>query len=191
MIRIGLTGGIGSGKSVVAALLEVQGVPVYVADTESKRLTNTSPAIRSQLIALLGESIYTETGIDRRRMADCIFNDPECLKQVNAIIHPEVNRHFLAWVTRQTTPLCALETAILFESGFHHVVDYSVMVYAPFGLRVKRAMSRDGLSREEVVRRINNQLPDELKKTYTDYIIYNDERHALLPQLNTLLAGLL
>jgi dephospho-CoA kinase len=190
MIKIGLTGGIGSGKSVVSALLEMQGVPVYVADTESKRLTNSSLRIRSRLVALLGEAVYTGGEIDRKRLADSIFNNPERLKQVNAIIHPEVSRHFLAWVAVQTAAICAIETAILFESGFNQAVDFPVMVYAPLELRIERAMARDGATRDEIIRRINNQLPDELKKNHTPYIIYNDGRHALIPQVSALLAAL-
>ncbi|MDR1937473.1 MAG: dephospho-CoA kinase [Tannerellaceae bacterium] len=188
MIKIGLTGGIGSGKSTVSSLLEVLGVPVYVADTEGKRLTNTSPLIRERLVALLGGDIYCGEEIDRKRLASCIFNDPERLKQVNAIIHPEVNRDFLAWAARQTTPACAIETAILFESGFNRDVDVSVMVYAPLELRIERVVLRDGVSREEVIRRINNQLSDEVKKAYSDCVIYNDGRQALLPQVASLVA---
>lgn len=190
MIKIGLTGGIGSGKSVVSALLEMRGIPVYAADAESKRLTASSPGVRSRLIALLGESVYAGGGLDRKRLADSIFHDPALLQQVNAIIHPEVHRHFLAWAAGQTLAACAIESAILFESGFNRSVDFSVMVYAPLELRIERAMFRDGVSRDDVVRRINNQLPDELKKTYTRYIIYNDERHALIPQVSAFLAGL-
>jgi dephospho-CoA kinase len=190
MIRIGLTGGIGSGKSMVSSLLEVLDIPVYIADTESKRLMQTSPQIREQLIALFGETIYSGEGVDKKRLASCIFHDPELLKQVNAIIHPEVGRHFLAWVARQTAPVCAIETAILFESGFSRHVDVSVMVYAPQEVRIERVMARDGISREEVAGRMNSQLSDEIKKTYSDYVIYNDGRQALLPQLVAILADL-
>lgn len=190
MIKIGLTGGIGSGKSVVAALFEMQGVPVYAADAESKRLTDSSAAIRKRLTALLGDSVYAGGRLDRKRMAGYIFHDPELLRQVDAIIHPEVLRHFLAWAGRQPTAACAIETAILFESGFGREVDISVMVYAPLELRIARAMARGGLSRDEVLSRIGNQLSDELKKTYADYIIYNDGRHALIPQVGAFLAGL-
>ena len=98
MIKIGITGGIGSGKSMVAALLEVWGIPVYIADTESKHLTATSPVIREKLITLFGKELYTADGLDKRRLASHIFGNPERLGQVNAIIHPEVNRHFFAWV---------------------------------------------------------------------------------------------
>ena len=166
MIKIGITGGIGSGKSVVASLLALSGVPVYIADEESKWLTNNSPVIRD------------------------IFNNPEQLQQVNQIIHPEVNRHFSAWVERQTSPLCAIESAILFESGFYKVVDISLMVYAPRELRIERALGRDSASREEIERRINSQISDEEKKDRSDYVIYNDNRQALIPQVGKLLCWL-
>ena len=131
MIKIGITGGIGSGKSVVAALLELSGIPVYIADTESKLLTATSPVIREKLVALFGEELYTADSLNKRQLASHIFGNPERLGQVNAIIHPEVNRHFLAWVERLNTPVCAIESAILFESGFNRIVDTTLMVYAP------------------------------------------------------------
>lgn len=191
MIKIGITGGIGSGKSVVATLLALYGVPVYIADEESKRLTNTSPAIREGLIALLGREIYTDQGLDKKSLASHIFSDPELLKQVNSVIHPEVDRHFSAWAGRQTTPLCAIESAILYESGFYKVVDVSLMVYAPKELRIERALSRDTVSREEIERRINNQMPDEEKKERSDYVIYNDGKRALIPQVQGLIRHLL
>jgi dephospho-CoA kinase len=190
MIKIGLTGGIGSGKSVVSSLLEALDVPVYIADTESKRLTQTSLSIREQLVSLFGETIYCGEEINRKRLASLIFNDAECLRKVNAIIHPEVNRHFLAWAARQTVPVCAIETAILFESGFNRCVDVCVMVHAPLELRIERVMSRDGISREEVLSRITSQLSDEEKKMYSDYVIYNDGKQALLPQVSAIIAAL-
>lgn len=190
MIKIGITGGIGSGKSVVAALLELSGVPVYIADTESKLLTATSPVIREKLIALFGDELYTAGGLDKKRLASHIFGNPERLAQVNAIIHPEVNRHFLAWAERQSAPACAIESAILFESGFDRVVDTALMVYAPMEVRIRRALERDAVPREEIVRRIESQLPDEVKKEKSDYVIFNDGEQALLPQVTAFLAGL-
>ena len=175
MIKIGITGGIGSGKSVVASLLALSGIPVYIADEESKWLTNNSPVIREKLTALFGPEIYTNEGLNKKLLASHIFNNPEQLQQVNQIIHPEVNRHFSAWVERQTSPLCAIESAILFESGFYKVVDISLMVYAP---------------REEIERRINSQMSDEEKKDRSDYVIYNDNRQALIPQVGKLLCWL-
>ena len=190
MIKIGITGGIGSGKSVVAALLELSGIPVYIADTESKLLTATSPVIREKLVALFGEELYTADSLNKRQLASHIFGNPERLGQVNAIIHPEVNRHFLAWTERQNTPVCAIESAILFESGFYKVVDISLMVYAPRELRIERALGRDSASREEIERRINSQISDEEKKDRSDYVIYNDNRQALIPQVGKLLCWL-
>jgi dephospho-CoA kinase len=190
MFKIGLTGGIGSGKSVAASLLQVMGVPVFIADEESKRLTDTSPVIREQLAALLGEDIYSGGKLDRKRLASRIFTHPQCLQQVNAVIHPAVNRRFLQWAAEQTTPLCAIETAILFESGFHRAVNFSVMVYAPQELRIARSVARGGMTREEALRRISSQMPDEEKKALSDYVIDNGGRRALIPQLAAILAAI-
>lgn len=190
MIKIGITGGIGSGKSVVASLFNLYGIPVYVADTESKKLTATSPIIKKQLIELFGEDLYTEQGLNKKLLASHIFGNPECLKQVNAIIHPEVNRHFTEWAKSQSSELCAIESAILFESGFNKMVDKSIMVYAPQNLRIERALQRDNTSREDIVNRINSQLPDETKKEWSDYVIHNDNRRALLPQIEKFLSSL-
>ncbi|MDR2918586.1 MAG: dephospho-CoA kinase [Tannerella sp.] len=190
MIRIGLTGGIGSGKSVVASLLQTYGIPIYIADQESKKLLQTSPAIREQLITLLGNSIYEENRLNRQRMASLIFNDAKLLKKVNNIIHPQVASHFNTWAKRQNTEFTVLESAILFESGFTQYVDISLMVYAPMELRIKRTVIRDNTTETEVLQRIKNQLPDEEKKEYADYIINNDDNQALIPQTQKILASL-
>ncbi|WP_456087362.1 dephospho-CoA kinase [Parabacteroides sp.] len=190
MIKVGITGGIGSGKSVVAALLELSGIPVYIADTESKLLTTTSPVIREKLMALFGEELYTADGLDKKRLASHIFGNPKRLEQVNAIIHPEVNRHFLAWADKQDAPACAIESAILFESGFNRIVDTTLMVYAPMEVRIARALERDAVPREEIMRRIESQLPDEVKKEKSDYVIFNGVEQALLPQITAFLAWL-
>jgi dephospho-CoA kinase len=181
MITIGLTGGIGSGKSVVASLLEVYDMSVYSADEESKRLlvipnpnrvqnpvrvenAHHHSLIREQLTALLGDSIYNSDGLNRRLMASLIFNDAELLKQVNAIIHPEVSRHFQSWLEQQTTKYAVLESAILYESNFNLHVDFCLMVYAPSELRIKRVMKRDGVTKAEVLQRMQHQLSDEEKR---------------------------
>ena len=172
MNKIGITGGIGSGKSVVATILKLFGIPVYIADIESKRLTDTSPFIRANLIQLFGEDLYTEKGLDRKLLASHIFSHPDKLKQVNAIIHPVINKHYLDWVAKQSTPYCAIESAILFE------------------MRIQRATLRDKQPREEIIRRINNQLSDEIKKERSDYVIFNDGKRALLPQITNFLSRL-
>lgn len=183
MIKIGITGGIGSGKSVVASLFRLSGIPVYIADKESKRLTETSPVIRKKLTDLFGADLYTENGLNKKLLASYIFSNPAMLKQVNGIIHPEVNRDFTAWTEAQDTPFCAIESAILFESGFDRAVDISLMVYAPMELRMARALKRDAVSRSELINRIKTQMPDEIKKEHSDYVIYNDDRQALIPQI--------
>ena len=191
MIKIGITGGIGSGKSVVASLFRLLGIPVYIADEESKQLTNQSPVIRQQLTAHFGEAIYTAEGLNRSLLANLIFQDPKQLRIVNGIIHPEVKRRFEAWATRQTTPLCAIESAILFESGFDQVVGTHLMVYAPKALRIERAIARDSASREAIQRRIENQMADEEKRLLADHVIYNDDQQPLIPQVTKLIDQLL
>ena len=207
MITIGLTGGIGSGKSVVASLLEVYGIPVYVADEESKRLLDApnpnrvsnpvrvedqpvpnpirveTSLLHERLTALLGDAIYGPDGLNRRLMASLIFNDARLLEQVNAIIHPEVALHFQSWAERQSTKYVVLESAILFESNFNHWVDSCVMVYAPRELRIHRVMERDRVTEAEVWLRMQHQIPDEEKMEHADYVIYNDEQQALIPQV--------
>lgn len=190
MIRIGITGGIGSGKSVVATLLRVFGVPVYVADEESQKLTDTSPVIREKLIALFGGDIYVGKELNRTLLAGYVFTDARLRKEVNGIIHPEVHRHFLAWTRERRGAVCAIESAILFESGFDKVVDKTMMVYAPREIRIERAMGRDKATREDVVRRIKSQMSDEEKRDLSDYVILNDGRHALLPQVGKILSSL-
>ena len=191
MIKIGITGGIGSGKSVVATLLRLYGIPVYIADEESKRLTNSSPVIRRALVDLVGEAVYDADGkLDKLRLANFIFGQPEHLARVNAIIHPEVNRDFLDWSERQEKAFCAIESAILFESGFDRIVDLKLMVLAPLEIRLERAIARDHASREALERRIKSQMADEEKASRSDYVIHNDDRQALIPQVENFIGWL-
>ncbi|MDD6951249.1 MAG: dephospho-CoA kinase [Parabacteroides sp.] len=188
MIKIGITGGIGSGKSVVAQLLSVHRIPVYIADDESKKLTNTSPVIRERLIHLFGPDIYTPEGLNKPALAKAIFGNKDLLLQVNQIIHPEVNKHFLTWSEHQQQHGCAIESAILFESGFNKIVDVSLMVYAPLEIRIQRALQRDHSTEEALRKRIESQVSDEDKKLWADYIITNDGKQPLLPQVEKFLS---
>ena len=183
MIKIGITGGIGSGKSTVARLFTQLGVPVYIADDESKRLTATSPLIRQQLTSRFGNNLYTAEGLNKKRLAELIFGNAEHLHAVNAIIHPVVKQDFLAWTKRQRTPLCAIESAILFEAGFEYTVDCTLMVYTPLELRIARIGQRDGSQPQEIARRIQSQMDDEEKRTRADHMILNDGQQALIPQV--------
>lgn len=190
MIKLGITGGIGSGKSVVAELLTCMGVSVYIADTASKELVNTSPVIRKGLVDLFGSDIFTTSGLDKKKLASFIFNDQNCLLKVNGIIHPEVYRHFNEWVKQQKTAVCAIESAILFESGFDSIVDKTVTVFAPEGIRIARASARDRMPAEAIRQRIKNQIADETKKDRSDFVIYNDDQTAIIPQVHALLETL-
>lgn len=185
MTTIGITGGMGSGKSIVAALLTVYGIPVYDADSESKRLLLTSPTIRRGLTDLLGADIYSPDGttLRRARMASLIFADTNLLARVNAIIHPEVGRDFDAWRARLTTSVCAMESAILFESGFDRRANLRLMVYAPEAIRLQRVMARDNATEAAARQRMQRQWPDERKIALSDAVITNDGRAALIPQV--------
>jgi dephospho-CoA kinase len=190
MIKIGITGGLGSGKSVVLSLLEMAGIPVYVADEKSKILTDNSPEIRKKLIRLYGNDIYTDEKLDRKKLASLIFSDESLLKKVNDIIHPVVKKDFKEWLTKQDFGYCALESAILYESGFDNDVDVVIMVYAPVELRLSRAMKRDSATEAEIMRRMNRQMPDAFKREKADFVIINDGVQALIPQVEEIVKAL-
>lgn len=171
---VGLTGGIGSGKTTVASMFSKLGVPVYIADIEAKRLTNTSKVIRKKIIALLGEEAYIPSGINKKYVADKIFNDVELLEKVNQIIHPKVARHFNKWVGKQEGVYCIKEAAILFENGSYKLCDYTILITSHKKDRIQRVKKRDHISREEIENRIKNQWSDLKKSLLADTVIEND-----------------
>jgi dephospho-CoA kinase len=162
----------------------MNGIPVYAADAESKRLSDVSPVIRRKLAALFGDDIYAGDRLDRKRLASLIFSDEEARNAVSRIIHPVVSRDFRAWMKRQEGPVCAIESAILFESGFDKTVDLILLVHAPVELRLTRAMKRDSATEADIMKRMNRQMPDELKRKQADFIIVNDGTQALMPQID-------
>ncbi|MDU1905264.1 MAG: dephospho-CoA kinase [Dysgonomonas sp.] len=183
MIVLGITGGIGSGKSTVTHILKILGIPVYIADNESKRLTESSPIIRSKLIEAFGEELYDGKILNKKLFASIIFNDKEKLATANHIIHPEVYKDFAKWKEDHShLSIIATEAAILFESGMNRHVDKTIMVYTPLDIRIERVMNRDNISKEAVIARINNQMPDEEKRELSDHTIYNDETQSLIQQ---------
>jgi len=190
MIKIGITGGIGSGKSVVSNLLALEGIPVYRADDESKRLTDSSPVIRKELIALFDDSIFINGRLDRQRLASQIFDNETLLKKVNGIIHPKVKKDFQQWVAKQTSACCALESAILFEANFEQEVDVVLMVYAPVELRLMRVQKRDGVPEAEIIKRMSRQMPDDLKCEKAHFVIINDDIQQVIPQVENFLKTL-
>ena len=189
MIKVGITGGMGSGKSVVSDLFRLMGDPVYNADAESKRIVNVDPEVRAGLISLFGSAIYAADGqLDKPRMAGLIFTDKENLLQVNSIIHPAVSRDFFAWSDQQATSIVAIESAILFDSGFNRLVDIAINVSAPKEQCFQRVILRDGLSRQQVLDRVNNQMTDRQRNTLADFTIMNDGIHPIIPQVVHLLS---
>ena len=170
---VGLTGGIGSGKTTVLSMFLDLGVPVYIADIEAKKLTNTSKVIRKKIIALLGENSYLKTEINKKYVADMIFNDDELLKKVNKIIHSKVAHHFKKWVDKQNGVYCIKETAILFESASYKLCDYTILITSPKEERLKRVKNRDQLTRKEIENRMNHQWSDIEKSQLADVVIEN------------------
>ncbi|MBQ8502640.1 MAG: dephospho-CoA kinase [Bacteroides sp.] len=183
-IKIGITGGIGSGKSVVARLLTVMGIPVYISDTETKQLMQTDAVIRRSLINLLGKEAYKDGQLNKPLLASYLFGSPRQAARMNAIIHPRVKEDFRNWVgMRGEKWAVGIESAILIEAGFASEVDVVMMVYAPREVRIERAMSRDCASRLQIERRIDSQMDDEEKRRKADVVIVNDGETPLIPQL--------
>lgn len=180
---IGLTGGIGSGKTTVAEMFHHMGVPVYIADVEAKRLTNTSKVIKKKLIALLGAAAYTHGGLDRAYVASIVFSDPKILQQVNNIIHPKVAAHFKRWMKRQQGVYCIKEAAILFENEGYKQCDLTILVVAPRETRIQRIMQRDDTTIEQIEQRMANQWPDEKKVLLADFVIENTDLKATQAQV--------
>lgn len=189
-IKIGITGGIGSGKSIVSRLLTLTGIPVYQTDTEAKRLMLSDTGIREGLTALAGNEVYNEKGLNKAFLASYIFGHPEHLKQVNAIVHPRVRDDFRLWAGKARQKIVAMESAILLEAGFTNEVDKIVMVYAPSEVRIARAIRRDSATRKEVERRIQSQMNDEKKRGAADFVIVNDGETPLIPQVLSLISSL-
>lgn len=191
MIKIGITGGIGSGKTTVSKVFELFDIPVYIADIESKKIVESSPIIREKLIKLFGEHLYSENTLNKALLASYIFSNEEHLRQVNAIIHPEVAKDYNNWLAKhQDKQAIVHEAAILFESGFDKLVDKVITVYTPIELRIARTIKRDQTSAEEVKKRIKSQMPDEEKCELSDFIIVNDNSQSVIKQVANIISEL-
>lgn len=183
MLKIGLTGGIGSGKSTVAKIFETLGIPVYYADAEAKRLMNSSETLKKVIRQNFGEATYENDQLNRKYLAGIVFNNPEKLELLNALIHPVTINDAEQWMQQQSAPYSIKEAALLFESGAAENLDFIVGVYAPQALRIKRVMKRDGLTTDEIMKRINRQVNEEMKMKLCDFVIINDEQELLIPQV--------
>ncbi len=184
MLKLGITGGIGSGKTTVCRLFELLGISVYYADEESKKLLDEDKEVKDKVVSVFGNSILNDAKfIDRKKLAVIVFNNKEELEKLNAILHPAVGQHFENWLKNQNSPYILKEAAILFESGAYKQVDKVLTVVAPLELKIQRTMKRDGLSKVEVERRIQLQLSDEEKVKRSDFAITNNEQELLIPQV--------
>jgi dephospho-CoA kinase len=184
MLKVGVTGGIGSGKTLICSVISAMGYPVFNADLEARQIIDNDPNVVLSVKKLFGDSIYTEGILDRKKVAEIVFSNPILLEELNAIVHPAVGAFFDAWVLQfKSRSLVIKEAAILFESGAYKSVDKTIVVTAPLEIRVKRVMDRDKVSRDVVINRLNNQFPQEELVKRADFVIENDEVQLLLPQI--------
>lgn len=183
-MKVGITGGIGSGKSTVCKLFAMLGIPVFEADKVAKELMNTSPVISEQLINLFGTAVYLpDHTINRKYLAGIVFNNPSLLAQLNSVVHPVVRKAFFDWCDKQDSPYIIHEAAILFESGFYKMMDKTIAVITNEDERISRVMKRDGVTLEMVNERIKNQWNDQQRKELADFIIGNNEDELIIPQV--------
>ncbi|HEY0041909.1 MAG TPA: dephospho-CoA kinase [Flavisolibacter sp.] len=185
-LKIGLTGGIGSGKTTVAKIFELLNIPVYFADDASKRLYKTDKDLILKMKQHFGDDIYNADELNRTKLAGYVFEDPKKLELLNSLVHPPTIRDAEEWMKAQTSVYMIKEAAILFESGSASGLDYVIGVYAPQHIRLKRVMDRDGLTRDEVLGRMERQINEELKMRLCDFVVNNSEQDLVLPQVLSL-----
>lgn len=181
--KLGITGGIGSGKTSVCRVFDVLGIPVFSADKTASEIMESESSIREKLNSIAGKELYLSGHLDRMLLASIIFNNISLLDMVNALVHPVVFDHFRQWVERQTAPYVIMEAAILFESGASKYVDRVATVVAPVEQRVERVIKRNKLTREQVLERMRNQMDDESRMKISDYVISNAENDMIIPAI--------
>lgn len=183
MLRVGITGGMGSGKSTVAKIFETLGVPVYYADQAAKKLMHTHPVLKEQIIGLFGPQAYADGMLQKKVIADAMFNNPEKVKAMNRLVHPITIQDAEQWMAQQRCAYALKEAALIFESGSEKQLDAVIGVSSPLPLRLQRIQQRDGLSTDEIMNRMKHQMDETEKMNRCDYIIYNDEQQLLIPQV--------
>lgn len=191
MVKLAVVGGIGSGKSVVSRMLGIMGVPVYDCDSRAKELMVSNPYIVKELKRMFGDECYAaDGGLDRKYLASRIFVDEKNTKRVNALVHPVVKSDFSSWANAQKAPVVAVETALLYESGMVDVVDKVLLVWTEKETAIRRTMQRSGMTREQVLNRMQKQMPTDDLLLLTDYSIYNGGDNAVMPDVVELLEEL-
>jgi len=185
MFKIGITGGIGSGKTTVCKVFELLGVPVFYADDVAKSIMHTDPILKSGILEIFGESSYSKMGeLNRNYISSIVFNDNLELEKLNSLVHPAVFRAFDAWVlNHEEAPYVIKEAALLYESDAYKMCNQSILVLSPIESRIRRVKARDGISTEDIQLRMKRQFTDEQKRTFADHILINDEKQLLIPQI--------
>lgn len=184
MLKIGITGGIGSGKSTVSRIFELLGVPVYYADERAKDILTRDAELMAAVKANFGAEVYDENGVlNRKYLGNIVFNDKRQLALLNSLVHPATIRDSNQWAQQQKAPYVLKEAALLFETESFHHLDKIIGVFAPQPLRIHRVMKRDNVTRDEVLARINKQIDETIKMRLSDYVIYNDEQRMVIPQV--------
>ncbi len=180
---IGLTGGIGSGKSTIAKIFATLGIPIYDADSATKKLMQTNQDVKNNIIKNFGENSYINNELNKKFIGEIVFNNKEMLTLLNSIVHPYSIADANSWATKQVAPYVIKEAALLFESAAFHYVDYSIGVTAPLALRIARVIKRDHITKEEVEARITKQIPDYIKMKLCNFVITNNEETLIIPQV--------
>lgn len=183
MLKVGLTGGIGSGKTTVAQIFEVLSIPVYYADAAARDLMNKDPELKKKIIASFGTDAYKDGELNRSYLGSVVFRDSEKLNLLNSIVHPVTIRDSENWMKNQKTPYSIKEAALIFEAGVEKYLDYVIGVTAPESLRIQRVVERDHVATEKVLDRMQHQMDEKEKISRCDFVIENDGDHALLPQV--------
>jgi dephospho-CoA kinase len=181
VFKLGITGGIGSGKTSVCRVFEVLNIPVFSADKIAREITDTDEVIKNELNSITGRNLYQNGNLDRPALSSLIFNDKSLLEKVNSLVHPAVFKKFDGWVSQQTSPYVIMEAAILFESGASKLVDRIATIVAPVEERIERIILRSRLSREQIEERMRNQMDDAIRSQQSDYIISNSENDMIIP----------
>lgn len=183
MLKIGITGGIGSGKTTIAKIFEILDIPVYYADQEAKSLMVENPSVRQKLLSLFGKQVFSGEALNRDFISDQVFKDSDKLRQLNEIVHPAVGEHFLQWAANQKSPYVLKEAALLFESGANEQLDFVIGISCPLEQRIERVMKRNDLQKSEVMARIEHQMDDAEKMKRCDFIIFNADETPVIPQV--------
>jgi dephospho-CoA kinase len=183
MIRVGLAGGIGSGKSGIAKCFEILGIPVYYSDENAKRIISEDRETKQALIKEFGKNLYIQNELQKEKLAETIFNNPSARLIVNEIVHPVVRKDFEQWTIESQAEIVIIESAIMFDTGFYKLLDKTILILAEQKQRINRVIKRDNLSEKSVIQRINAQRNPEDFKAIADFIIYNNDNDEVFPQI--------